>query len=43
MAMMPAPENWMNGIAATSATAMQAPGGVCSFGATLASGLENGS
>ena len=43
MAMMPAPENWMNGIAASSAITMQVHDGVCSLGATLASGLENGS
>src|SRR5262249_6185230 len=43
MATMAAPENWMNGIAAIRATTMQVHGGVCSLGATLASGLENGS
>src|SRR5690348_17159323 len=41
--MMPAPENWMNGIAAMTATATQDQIGVCRLGATRASGLENGS
>ena len=43
MAMMPAPEYWMNGMAASTATAMQVQTGVRSFGATRASGRENGS
>src|SRR5690242_17004903 len=43
MAMMPAPENWMNGIAAITATAMQDQTGVCRFGATLDSWPDSGS
>src|SRR5215472_7006540 len=43
MAMMPAPENWMNGIAEITATAMQVQTGVCSDGDTFERGRENGS
>src|SRR5262249_8694702 len=34
--------NWMRGIAATRATPTQDQSGVCSLGATLASGLDSG-
>ena len=43
MAMIPAPEYWMNGIAAITAITMQVHTGVCRLGETFASGLENGS
>ena len=43
MAMMPAPEYWMNGIAARTAIAMQVQTGVCRPGETLDRCLENGS
>src|SRR5579859_4263255 len=42
MAMVPAPEYWMNGTAASTAIAMQVQTGVCRLGATRDSGLENG-
>ena len=43
IAMMPAPEYWRNGTAASTAITMQVQTGVCRLGATLDSGLENGS
>src|SRR6478735_1430176 len=43
MAMVAAPENWMKGIAAIAATAMQVHTGVCSLGETLARNPEPGS
>ena len=41
--MVPAPENWMNGTAASTAMVMQVQTGVCSLGDTFDSGPENGS
>ena len=41
--MVAAPENWMNGTAARSATTMQVQMGVCRLGDTRDSGLEIGS
>src|SRR6266851_4290076 len=43
IAMVPAPEYLMNGIAESSATTMHVHTGVCSLGETLASGPETGS
>src|SRR5262249_61460324 len=43
MAMVPAPENWMKGIAARTAIVMHVHTGVCRLGDTFDSGLENGS
>src|SRR5262245_37667865 len=42
MAMIPAPENWMNGTAASTAIVMQVHTGVCRLGDTFDSGLEKG-
>src|SRR6516225_8539 len=43
IAMIETPAHSMNGTAASRATTMHVHTGVCRFGATLASGLENGS
>src|SRR5271157_6355769 len=43
IAIIPAPEYWMKGIAAISATTMQLRTGVCRLGETLDSTPENGS
>src|SRR5215472_5010656 len=43
IAIMPAPEYWMNGMAETAATAMHDQIGVCRLGATRDSCAENGS
>lgn len=43
MATVPAPESLMNGTAAIAAIVMQAQTGVCSPGATRASGRDHGS
>src|SRR5215467_10628004 len=43
IAIIPAPEYWMNGTAASTAMTMQVQTGVCRLGATFASGRENGS
>src|SRR5579863_4120394 len=43
MATMPAPENWMNGTAAISPTAMQLHTGVCRRGETRDRNMEPGS
>src|SRR5712692_9132041 len=43
MAMIPAPEYFRNGTAASTAMVMQVQMGVCRLGETRASGRENGS
>src|SRR5215467_9448292 len=43
IAMIPAPEYWRNGTAASTAMVMQVQTGVCRLGDTRASGLEIGS
>src|SRR5690348_17669731 len=43
MAMIPAPEYWMNGMAAITAMAMQVHSGVCRLGETFDRYLEKGS
>src|SRR6202035_2562570 len=43
IAMIPAPEYWMNGTAESTAIAIQVQIGVCRLGDTFASGLEIGS
>ena len=43
IAIVAAPENWMNGTAAITATVTQVQTGVCRLGATFDSAPENGS